>query len=50
MRLANVLRRVTPFNVPARAGIPPTWDRPDPPESIKTPRTKRVQLSSFSSL
>lgn len=47
MRLANLLRRVSPF-VPARAGIPPTWDRPDPPTSAKTEPTKRVDTTSFS--
>ena len=41
IRLANVLRRTLPL-VPSRAGIPPTWDRPDPPKSRLVQFTRRV--------
>lgn len=48
MMLSRLIRRATPFNTPARAGIPPTWDRPDPPSTKKSPRTRRVKLLLFS--
>lgn len=41
MRLARIIRRVMP-TTPLRAGIPPIWDRPDPPASQKFEHTKRV--------
>jgi len=42
MRLSSLLRKGILSNLPARAGIPPTWDRPDPPDSIRTTLNRRV--------
>lgn len=42
MRLSSLIRKGVFSNLPARAGIPPTWDRPDPPDHVRTPRTRRV--------
>ena len=33
-----------------RAGVPPTWDRPDPPAQKKSNQNRRVSLFLVSSL
>lgn len=42
MRLSSLLRKGMLATLPSRAGIRPSWDRPDPPDYVKTPRTRRV--------
>jgi len=42
MRLNLIIRRQK--IVPMRAGIPPTWDRPDPPPNYHPPVNQKVNL------
>jgi len=41
MRIAALARKVVTV-IPARVGSPPTWDRPDPPTTIRNVRSHYV--------
>ena len=49
MRLASIIRRTMP-STPFRGGVPPIWDRPDPPPQKKEIRNRRVHPFSLSTL
>ena len=43
MKLSSLIRRMMP-SPQLRAGVPPTWDRPDPPTHKKSKINRRVSI------